>query len=493
MPFDPESRRLRAKQVGMLMQAYRRAYEVDGKKGRLSQEGLLKLMGQVDPVYLERYNHSTVARWESGATRPTRERLEAFGGALQLTPAEIQGMVRLAGLHEDDEDRQTQDAAVHDPGQMAGQGAHVAGPDEDAREAGDSGFIYAGQVTRYVLTRFAVPGLAVAASGYILARLGWNAGWVMSLYVILAVFLVVFQGFLRMRRPHELREVYFITVFFLLSGNLLQAPAIRMDPYGFYTLTDFANTPIPYLLATLANMLIALIAGMMFDALWRWQYTSGRGFANGCYRAAWSAFPPLFFVYVCALLLFGMGTWIFLFLVFSVMGGVLMTVLVLRDREMTFDGWEKRLLLQVALGVILLLTALGGASILVVYMEPSPYAIPDHTILRSWDIDFETLGYPPDELLERYRVAVVLSSMSILLYMLLVLGGLLLTTINRLEITDSPDMQPDASFAVIAVEEASENGRRGPAADDRDLAPGTWLRPGRDSVHDILETKRDRD
>ena len=52
MSFDPESRRLRANQVGMLMQAYRCAYEVDGKKGRLSQEGLLKLMGQADPVYL---------------------------------------------------------------------------------------------------------------------------------------------------------------------------------------------------------------------------------------------------------------------------------------------------------------------------------------------------------------------------------------------------------------------------------------------------------
>ena len=98
--MDPQSRRLRPKQVGMLMQAYRHAYGPEGKKSRLSQEGLLKLMGQVDPMYLERYNHSTVARWESGATRPTKERLEVFGQALNLSAAEVQGMIWLAGLHD---------------------------------------------------------------------------------------------------------------------------------------------------------------------------------------------------------------------------------------------------------------------------------------------------------------------------------------------------------------------------------------------------------
>ena len=45
MTIDPESRRLRAKQVGMLMQAYRRAYSANGEGKRLSQEGLLNLIG----------------------------------------------------------------------------------------------------------------------------------------------------------------------------------------------------------------------------------------------------------------------------------------------------------------------------------------------------------------------------------------------------------------------------------------------------------------
>ena len=475
------------------MQAYRRAFEIDGKKGRLSQEGLLKLMGQVDPVYLERYNHSTVARWESGATRPTRERLEAFGGALRLSEVEIQGMISLAGLHEFDESQQSQEPPAQSQEQAAKRGAVTSGVIGNADDSSDFGLSYAGQATRHVLTRFVVPGLAVAATGYLLARLGWTAGWIMSLYVILAVLLVVFQGFLRMRRSHELREVYFITVFFLLSGSLLQAPAIRMDPYGFYTLGDIANTPIPYLLATLVNMFLALVSGLMFDFLWRWQYSSGRGFTNGCHRAAWSTFPPLIFVYLFALLFCSMGMWIFLLLVFSVMGGIFMTVLVMRDPEMTFNGWEKRLLQQAAFGIILLLTAMGGASILVLYLEPSPLAIPDHTILRSWDIDFEALGYSPDELLERYRIAAVLSSLSTLVYLLLVLGGILLTTINRLEIPYLSGAQMAASSIETAIEDEDERNPRVPGAGNDALEPTAWLQPGRDSALDVVNRNQDLD
>ena len=48
MVKDPESRRWRAKQVGMMMRAYRLSFRTEGRTGRLSQSGLLNLMGQVD-------------------------------------------------------------------------------------------------------------------------------------------------------------------------------------------------------------------------------------------------------------------------------------------------------------------------------------------------------------------------------------------------------------------------------------------------------------
>ena len=66
MATEPSIKRLRAKQVGMLMQAYRRSHAVDGKRRGLSQERLLELMGQVDFRYMDRYDRSTVSRWEAG-------------------------------------------------------------------------------------------------------------------------------------------------------------------------------------------------------------------------------------------------------------------------------------------------------------------------------------------------------------------------------------------------------------------------------------------
>ena len=49
-----------------MMRAYRLSFRTEGRTGRLSQSGLLDLMGQVDEKYWELHGHSTVARWESG-------------------------------------------------------------------------------------------------------------------------------------------------------------------------------------------------------------------------------------------------------------------------------------------------------------------------------------------------------------------------------------------------------------------------------------------
>ena len=98
MQSEPETRRIRARQVGMLMQGYRLSHRGRNQGRRLSQEGLLQLMGQVDDKYLDTYDRSTVARWESGEIRPSKDRLEVFAQALGLAPAHLEGMLVLAGL-----------------------------------------------------------------------------------------------------------------------------------------------------------------------------------------------------------------------------------------------------------------------------------------------------------------------------------------------------------------------------------------------------------
>ena len=164
--LDAESRRLRAKQVGMLMQAYRRAYSANGKAKRLSQEGLLNLMGEVDSRYLDRYDRSTVARWESGDIRPNRERLEVFGQALDLSPIEIDGLISLAGLEPDDAGPADEAQSLVDPANADGavplDTLELLGPEEVATVAGgDDSPPYARHVMRYAFSRFLLPGRAL--------------------------------------------------------------------------------------------------------------------------------------------------------------------------------------------------------------------------------------------------------------------------------------------------------------------------------------------
>ena len=98
---ERDVQRSRAAQVGFVMRSYRESFSAgDGQRG-LTQEALLERMGSVDSEYAERYSHATVSRWESGGTKPTLQRLKVFGKALNLSRAEVAGLILLAGLARD--------------------------------------------------------------------------------------------------------------------------------------------------------------------------------------------------------------------------------------------------------------------------------------------------------------------------------------------------------------------------------------------------------
>ena len=151
-------------------------------------------MGEADSRYLDRYYRSTVARWESGEISPTKERIDVFGEALGLSPVEIEGTIRLAGLDSDDADQRDETQGSVEPVYAA---AAVSvdtlehpGPGRvmGARE-GDSP-TSAGYTMRYALSRFLVPGSCVALAGYALASLGWNNTFMLAVYVTVAMCLL---------------------------------------------------------------------------------------------------------------------------------------------------------------------------------------------------------------------------------------------------------------------------------------------------------------
>ena len=102
--MDTDSRRVRAKLVGVLMRHFRERHSPNGKRARLSQEGLLELMGSADQTFSGTYDRSTVSKWETGKVLLSRERLEVFGKALNLSAAEVGGLIRLADLDPKDGD-----------------------------------------------------------------------------------------------------------------------------------------------------------------------------------------------------------------------------------------------------------------------------------------------------------------------------------------------------------------------------------------------------
>ena len=148
-------------------------------------------------------------------------------------------------------------------------------------------------------------------------------------------------------------------------------------------------------------------------------------------RAAWVALLPLVFVYCCVMVISNVGSWLHLTVVLPVLGVVFITLLVLRDPVITPRERDLRFLLWAVVTAIIVLSALGGAAILTLYMAPSSLPEPDHNLLYSWDIDFAALGYTQDELTERLHLGFIWVALSNFVYVVVVIGGNLIVAIYR--------------------------------------------------------------
>ena len=473
----------------MMMRAYRHAYRPRGGSRRLSQNGLLDLMALVDSRYSERHDHSTVARWESGATRPTIERLEVFGRALSLSPTEIDGLISLAGL---DPDRITDEVTGTQISVEPARGEAVPTSAYGTSSLGASTASFDGSppsshvryALRYVRSHFLVPGSCAALVGYFLALFGWNSSFMLAVYVGVAMCVLTTQGFLRLRRSDDLGELFFVTVFFQLSIPLLHAPLTRMDAYGLYSIGNFGGTSIPFTLSLIANLLVATASGLMFHFLSRWQYSGPTATKSAYSRAAWIVLPPIALVYAFLLAFSNVGFWIVGLALFTLLAGVFTALIVLRDGDVSIGEWDRKFLLCSAVAVTIVLSTLGLAAILATYLQPSNYDVSEQGLFYSWSIDFDALGYPRDEYFERSRLAVTWSSLTTLAYMVIVIGGKLIVSIYRLGGGDSSI----AASATAVASAATPSPRRKTRRSRVDLR--YW--PGWIAGHQIFRSVRNR-
>ena len=457
-PLSRDDRRVRAAQVGALLRWHRQNFRrEDGRLG-LSQA---EVLGRMAPLSADERivpaDTSSWSRMETGVTTTTHERLELFGRALNLSSVEIDGLVVLAGFEPTSQPTVTHSSPTTSSSPAAGEAAAPVSAHADRSGAGffgDRGIRpFLADMRNFCFFRFLLPAGAIAGAGYLLSSLGATAAWIFLLFISLAMGLVVVQAVLRMRGANKLRDLLFVSLFFMLSAGTLQVPFVRMDHYGFYNMMSFGGIALPIVLVLTTSLLIALLATLMFDLLWRWQY-SGRGASKAYHRALWVAAPPFVFVYLSVLLTSNSGAWITCAFVLPVMTGVFAMLVALRDPSVRFTEWDRRFLLWCTMLVTVVLTTFGAAAILATYLQPSFASLQGHTLFHSWAVDFSALGYPEHELLTRWRMGFAWGALTTITYLVIVMGGTLVVSIYRLGGGDPS--QPTADVGELPAGETAK-------------------------------------
>ena len=440
--------RERAARVGLLMKSYRDSFlRDDGRRG-LSQEEVLRRMGAVDGEYGERFSHTTVSRWESGATRPTIRRLEIFAKALDLSTIDLEILITVSGLTTDS----TSTGNMVDS--RDGEGIH-AGQEAGEESDGTPGDMAAGNVAsdvasdvasmvrapaRVIVAQYLPFAAFIVVSGYVLSLLGWNATWTPIVYVSMVTLLVVAGGLLFPGKTDYMKNLFTVSVFVILTTPLLQFMPLRMDHYNFYAIDGFFDTPLPYIAALLVNLTLAYGAGVLFHVLRDWQdrrYGDTRGELQ---KAIWTVSPPVGIVYAIIVMISNVSVWIQCAVLMPSLAAVFIILLLLRDSPVRLKAHDRQFLLWSTFVVATVASLVGLITVMGVFVSPDlPRVLPDHNLFRSWEIDFTAMGYSREVALERLNLGYMWHAMCIFAYMFFVIGGHVFTALYRIEeIENSP-------------------------------------------------------
>ena len=197
---------------------------------------------------------------------PKKRRLQEFGAALNLSPHEIDGLVALAGIDAEngvDPTRAAVGAAErHEDAAASATGSGRLIPESGGTLGQSSVRSSLAQALKGGILQFLLPILAIAGAGYLLSSLEITETWILMLYIGLAMGLVMFQGVLRMRRADSLRDLLFMSLFFVLSAPVMQIPFVHTDHYGFHLLYDPTDSAKLILLSLAGCLSMALVASL---------------------------------------------------------------------------------------------------------------------------------------------------------------------------------------------------------------------------------------
>ena len=273
----------------------------------------------------------------------------------------------------------------------------------------------------------------IAGFHYLLSLLGWNHNWMPMICVAFALLVVLGQGFILGDQSAGLREFYWVSIFVVLTTPLLQFGPLGLDHYNFHLVPGWGGTMLPYLMTLLVNLVLSWTAGLMFHLLWRWRYRNGAAVGGTVTNAAAVTCPPLGVVYIVVVLITNFSVTVQLAAVFAALPMAFSLFLVFRDTSVAFTADDRRALFQALMVAACVSATVGIAVMMSIYLSPDfPSVLPDHNLVRSWELDFAALGYTREEALERLNLGYIWHAVFLLIYMACVVGGRLFLEIHRM-------------------------------------------------------------
>ena len=400
--------------LGRLIRSYREDSSHAG--GMLTEDALLHLMSVHGSIknehlilYRDQYDNSDVTSWENGQSQVPNEFIKDFGEALNIPEGEVEQMLSLAG---EDTGSESSDSDRNTVVGILQKSAHNLVP----------------------------PGGYMSIVGFALGALGLDGTESLMSYVIGLLAIVIGMWVWQWRRKgfdadEVTNDMFFVSIFFLSNSALLLSAVTRIDPYGIHSLPFVKTGPFQFMFVMMINLFVSLIAWAMFAFLReRLSRTNVRKRTNAYLRAIVTVFPPIFFAYIFGVALTSdPGGWIASLVTLGITFGAFTVITAFKDKDVKLSEWEAKWGPIVAIELILILCIVGVVGMLVAYLDPAfiGYSGVQHNLLWSWELDFDALGYPESEFLDRFRLGVLWSAIATIAFMSTVMGTYLVVTIRR--------------------------------------------------------------
>ena len=285
----------------------------------------------------------------------------------------------------------------------------------------------------FLLLRCLPLALFVVAAAHVLSPFDWGETWVPTSYVVVVIAVVMTHGLLFPDRDGGLREFFWASVFFVLSTPMLQYVPLQMDPYGLYRVGDFASTHVPFMLALLLNLAVAWSAGLIFHVL-RNGFRSRADVGNMTLKQACATtLLPLGLVYAAVAVVSNASMWIQMGLLIPSLAVAFTMLLALLDRTSDYRDKDRQFLLFATF--TFLAACMVAGVVLIIFFSMLPVVsqvLPDHNLLRSWQIDPADAGLAGGEAERLLKQGYLWHSTLTFIYMFVVVGGNVLVAVFQM-------------------------------------------------------------